>query len=312
MKQRLLAVIACGALLTGAAYAAKTTAFRSMIVKSTDLSTLTVNIEDDMKVGFEADTMRIKTADYTLSFARTDINGWTFSDQWNPVSFKPQPEPEPEPEPVVYDPAGDGSWEKPYNAAALRVAEETDSVWVTGWIVGTYSHSSVENALIGEGKHSSGNILLAPAPDANHYSQVIAVQLPMNPSPEIREMLNLADNPGNLGREVSIHGKMATVGGVNGLKAPCHWAWGPQGFETDPTVGAALTEADAMTVTRTPGSLTVSGIGEKAVVALYTADGKAVVTTTASGEATIDLGSLSAGVYILNINGKSVKIAVNR
>lgn len=125
---------------------------------------------------------------------------------------------------------GSGSASEPYSVAqGLTVYGKggATGVYVTGYIVG-----SVEGQKISEGAHfsteaaSATNILIADSPKETDINKCIPVQLP---SGAVRSALNLAGNPGNLGKQVTLKGNIEKYFGVAGFKSTSAYTWGPKG-----------------------------------------------------------------------------------
>lgn len=108
---------------------------------------------------------------------------------------------------------GSGTEDDPYTVAdaiALGEANATsDKVWVKGTIVGYYKNNKFVSGA--EGAEAS-NIAIGM------NDLIIPVQLP---SGNVRTALNLADNPGNLNKEVAVYGNITTyfsvVGGIKNV-----------------------------------------------------------------------------------------------
>ena len=49
------------------------------------------------------------------------------------------------------------------------------------------------------------------------------------PSGAVRSALNLAGNPGNLGKQVTLKGNIEKYFGVAGFKSTSAYTWGPKG-----------------------------------------------------------------------------------
>lgn len=96
--------------------------------------------------------------------------------------------------------------------AIASVGEE--DVWVSGYVVGgdlTSSSASFEGPFT-----SRTNVLLGSRSSTSDKDACIAVQLPSN---EVREMVNLVDNPGVLGKKVCFKGDIVeSYFGITGLK----------------------------------------------------------------------------------------------
>ena len=102
---------------------------------------------------------------------------------------------------------------------ALSVAEARESVgkedvWVCGYVVGgdlTSASASFEAPF-----ESSTNILLGPRSSTRDRSVCLSVQLP---SGEVRDALNLVDNPSLLGKRICVKGKIVNAYyGIPGMK----------------------------------------------------------------------------------------------
>jgi hypothetical protein len=96
--------------------------------------------------------------------------------------------------------------------AIASVGEE--AVWIRGYIVGgdlTSSSGSFEEPF-----KSRTNIILGPKASTVNRSSCLAVQLPNG---DVRDNLNLVDNPGLLGRRICLKGDIvASYFGLVGIK----------------------------------------------------------------------------------------------
>ena len=135
-----------------------------------------------------------------------------------------------------------------YNTYYSDMPDETAFYWATGYIVGCVvttetvfvanDNTSVFKAPFG----IASNILLAATPDETDYNKCISLQLP---SGSVRSALNLMDNPGNLGREVTVHGYITKYLGIPGMRSVDAFNWGPEGIPgMDPVV---YNKADELT-----------------------------------------------------------------
>ncbi|MBR1800022.1 MAG: chitobiase/beta-hexosaminidase C-terminal domain-containing protein [Bacteroidaceae bacterium] len=136
----------------------------------------------------------------------------------------------------TYEFEGDGTLEKPYTVADIQHKEANDTktnleenVWVKAYIVGYINGNSLSatsamfSADAPEGTDKDGNplkvtasnILVGDAASAATVADVIPVQLPTG---TVREGLNLADNAGNLGKQVWMCGHITKYMGVPALK----------------------------------------------------------------------------------------------
>lgn len=92
-----------------------------------------------------------------------------------------------------------------------------ENTWLTGYIVGSVTDKSIESAEMGASENSSAsNILVAGTQNPASISECIPVQLPAG---DIRDVLNLKDNPGNVGKTVVLCGTRENYYGVLGMKS---------------------------------------------------------------------------------------------
>ncbi len=149
--------------------------------------------------------------------------------------------------PVECPPLGEadganGSAELPFNINGIKAyytayySEVPDAgtyYWATGYIVGCAATTEtvfVANDATSQFEAPFGsatNILLADNPDETDYTKCISVQLPSGP---IRNDLNLADNPANHGRQVTLHGYIDKYVGIAGLRSVDAYNWGSEGI----------------------------------------------------------------------------------
>lgn len=312
MIKKMLTAIACGLILSGSSFAA-TSAFRSLALKGADASTTIVNIEDEMNVKFVEDSMFVSTPEYVLAFAKADVRSWTFSTEWNPIPVIPPEEPEPPTPPTPeFEPLGDGSWEAPYNTLALKDATDTEKIWITGFIVGSFSGSSVNNTNFTESGHLTSNVILAPAPEVTDLDLCVPVRFTGADAAEVRDSLNLRDNPANMGREVSIRGLIGDVAGAVGMNTTTHFQWGNVGYDAKDTDAIGDIAAQEAQWTHTPATIDFTGLAAGSTVRLYNAKGQLLRSLRGEGSLSISLTNLPAGIYILNVNGRTAKISVSR
>ncbi len=140
------------------------------------------------------------------------------------------PEPYPIPTITVDEANGFGTLEAPYTIKGAQKNQEAQFAWVNAYIVGfvpaagTNSDLSftLSDAVFGttceiEGaKVPNSNIIIAATPDEKVPSKCMAVQLP---SGDVRNALNLAENPDMLGVEVKLYGTMEKYFGSAGVKS---------------------------------------------------------------------------------------------
>ncbi|MDE6277501.1 MAG: choice-of-anchor J domain-containing protein [Muribaculaceae bacterium] len=136
-------------------------------------------------------------------------------------------------------PAGDGSLESPWNATQVLGGTATGtSTWVKGYIVGYIPDKTLSEAIFDAPATAMTNILVALKPDVKDYSQCVPVQLPVG---SVRSELNLQDNPGLLGKAVSLKGSVEKYFGVMGLKSVSEYVLEGGSPVVPPTPGEALT-----------------------------------------------------------------------
>lgn len=116
----------------------------------------------------------------------------------------------------VYIPVGDGTEENPFTIEDAMNLTDLSGVWVQGYIVGYYSGTTPSSLTDDVNDPETKTTHLAIAATANETSGVntVSVQLPTG---NIRESLNLKDNPDNLGKEVMIKGTLASYLGTSGV-----------------------------------------------------------------------------------------------
>ncbi|MCR4847839.1 MAG: DUF5689 domain-containing protein [Bacteroidales bacterium] len=127
----------------------------------------------------------------------------------------------PGPTPTPGNPEGTGTAEDPYNVAAGIVNQGQENVWVHGYIVGavkngTSAVSSNDDIIWSGSFDSPTNVVIADDPTCNDVSLCVIVNLPAGKP--LRAQVNLVDNPSNLGKMLSVRGKLRTYFGQAGLR----------------------------------------------------------------------------------------------
>ena len=125
-------------------------------------------------------------------------------------------------------PAGQGTESDPYNvSAALEHNMDSSEVWVKGYIVGQVAGADLRadaqfgpeftGAVYDDGgvAKQGTNLLIAAKADETSTSACLVVQLSVG---QIRDVLNLVENPTNDGKEVMIKGQLIKYFGAAGLK----------------------------------------------------------------------------------------------
>ena len=130
---------------------------------------------------------------------------------------------------------GDGSEDNPFSVSAAIAKVEQAGVFVKGYIVGW-----VEGQVYASGAHfdsnssSATNILIAESATETNPEKCMPIQLPAG---DIRNGLNLKDNPGNYKKEVILYGDIIKYFGVPGLKNTSYAKIGTTEIGTKPGGG---------------------------------------------------------------------------
>ncbi len=131
-------------------------------------------------------------------------------------------------------PAGDGQEATPWNISqVISGTASGTSTWVKGYIVGW-----VEGQVLSSGAHFDAsatvksNVLLANTPDETDLAKCIPVQLPVG---DLRNAINLQDNPGNYKKAVALLGSIEKYFGKTGVKSPTEYKLDGAGTVTPPT-----------------------------------------------------------------------------
>ena len=136
----------------------------------------------------------------------------------------------PTPPPGPGDEEGSGTAEDPYNVAAgiahqnannSQNPENTEVAWVRGFIVGSVkaNHSTVtanEDVAWEAPFELATNVVIADDPGCREISQCLFVNLPAGKP--LREIVNLVNTPDNLGKRLTVLGKLYTYFGKAGLR----------------------------------------------------------------------------------------------
>ena len=117
---------------------------------------------------------------------------------------------------------GSGTADDPYNVAAgIGLQSEEPIAWVRGYIVGavksgTTSVTSNDDINWSGSFDSATNVVIADDPSCNEISLCIIVNLPAGKP--LRTQVNLMDNPDNLGKMLSVNGKLRKYFNQAGLR----------------------------------------------------------------------------------------------
>lgn len=151
--------------------------------------------------------------------------------------------------------AGTGTEADPYTVADILAMDldntKIASAYVKGYIVGSLKNGSFtdKNASFSAEGAVATNIMIADDASCKDFKAVAAVQLVSKT--DIRTALNLVDNPGNLGKQLTIAGNVTKYCGHIGVKSPKAFTLGegggttPDDPVTPPVAGALYSETFA-------------------------------------------------------------------
>lgn len=151
--------------------------------------------------------------------------------------------------------AGTGTEADPYTVADILAMDldntNITSAYVKGYIVGSLKNGTfnASNASFTADGAVATNIMIADDASCTDFNLVAAVQLA--DKYDIRTSLNLIDNPGNLGKQLTIAGKVTKYCGHIGVKEPTAFTLGegggttPDDPVTPPAQGALYSETFA-------------------------------------------------------------------
>ncbi len=122
------------------------------------------------------------------------------------------------------NPDGWGLQNSPWSVSfALENMDTEKNGWVKGYIVGAVipginndNPISSDDDLAFEAPFLNNTIVIAQTPGETNWEKCVVVNLPSG-SP-MRALLNLADNAGNIGKEVSVKGSLETMLGAGGIR----------------------------------------------------------------------------------------------
>ncbi len=135
-----------------------------------------------------------------------------------------------------------GSAEKPLTVAefqaAVKYGTSIPNTYLKGVIVGYVPGMSFDEGVIGTlgADVSATNILVAADAEPSSLDECVPIQLPAG---AVRDAINLKDNPGNLGKTITLVGVHTPYFGQTGLKEVSAYAFGDDEIETpvEPTPG---------------------------------------------------------------------------
>lgn len=110
-----------------------------------------------------------------------------------------------------------GTLSNPYSVSELIGKQDKTKAWVKAYIVGYNPQGSTFNPVFGtSGTLYDTNLIIAAKADETTIANIVPVQLPQG---DVRNALNLKDNPGNLGKEVLLYGSFENYFKIPGLKS---------------------------------------------------------------------------------------------
>lgn len=141
---------------------------------------------------------------------------------------------------------GNGTAENPYTVEDIKKSGAKGSnVFVKAYVVGFVPDKAIDEAkFTAEGCEATSNVLIAASADETSVDNVMPVQLP---SGDVRNAINLKDNPANIKQEVVLCGNIETYFGKTGLKSVVWAKLGDKEFGAKPG-----TEGGGTEITGTP------------------------------------------------------------
>ncbi len=130
-----------------------------------------------------------------------------------------------------------GTKSNPYTVAeAIALNNPGTTAWVEGYIVGWIDGTNISGATFTTPATGNTNLLIADSATETDYNNCMPVQLPS----AIRSALGLMDNPGNLGRAISLEGSLEKYFGVPGIKTVTDYVLGEGGSDTPEEPSGAI------------------------------------------------------------------------
>lgn len=118
----------------------------------------------------------------------------------------------------------ESSKENPFSVATAiskyNTSKPLADTWVKGYIVGYVNGKSIDGSILNDlssiTDDNKTNLLISDSKTEADYMNCLVLQLP---SGNVRNALNLKDNPSNLGKEVIVKGSLESYFGTAGLKS---------------------------------------------------------------------------------------------
>ena len=111
-------------------------------------------------------------------------------------------------------PAIKGSMTDPYTVAQAIINQGKEDVWVKGYIVGAFD-GSISKFVTDTTGQVTTNVALADLATETEIANMLPVNITLT---SLKNALNIAENPGNIYREVMIKGDLAAYYSVPGLR----------------------------------------------------------------------------------------------
>lgn len=140
--------------------------------------------------------------------------------------------------------AGTGAWDEPYTVTQVLNGTVAADSWFTGYIVGWIDTAGGTNNVCDATTCTftvpatlASNMLMAANPDETDWTKCIPVQLVSGSA--VRSALNLVDNPGMLGQEVTLYANVEKYFGMAAaLKNASAYVLGSVGEDLNSGAGA--------------------------------------------------------------------------
>lgn len=89
-----------------------------------------------------------------------------------------------------------------------------------------------------------------------------------------------------------------------------HWTFSTETGDSEWAAISDIKKESALTIDWSGNILHVGNLSDQSVVTVTSLDGRNMLSLKVSGECEIDLGEFAAGVYVVNVNNQSLKVAV--
>lgn len=131
--------------------------------------------------------------------------------------------------PIVHE----GTYASPYSIGEAQTVGRGRDIWIEGYIVGCVKGSMKSGCNYTAEATTTSNILLAdtfPTGSEHDYLYCLPVELP---SGDLRDLLNLYENPENYHRKVRIQGNLTLYYSVVGMKEISDYSFGNEDEDED-------------------------------------------------------------------------------